>query len=82
MWSQQRTDRDLVTREISPWATGRCSGGTCLTGGLSPSGPRTRALVSEADYIAAQHVNAASGPVPDGYPAALGRRYLLAGLLA
>ena len=38
------------------------------------------ALVSEADFIAAQDINAARGPVPQSKPVL--RRYLLAGLLA
>ncbi len=45
--------------------------------------PAHRALVSEADFIAAQDINAARGPAPHAAPAAPGkRRYLLAGLLA
>src|SRR5207237_391816 len=38
------------------------------------------ALVSEDDFVAAQDINAARGPVPQGEPVL--RRYLLAGLLA
>ena len=56
---------------------GRCSDGTCRRAGSSPSIPRTPALVSEADFIAAQDATAPRGPAG---PAA--RRYLLAGLLA
>jgi site-specific DNA recombinase len=45
--------------------------------------PAHPALVSEADYIAAQDVNAARGPSPRTDPGGPGkRRYLLAGLLA
>jgi site-specific DNA recombinase len=45
--------------------------------------PAHPALVSEADFIAAQAVNAARGPVPRSEPRLPGdgRRYLLAGLL-
>ena len=42
--------------------------------------PAHPALVSEPDFIAAQDVNAARGPVPQGDPVL--RRYLLAGLLS
>ena len=42
--------------------------------------PAHPALVSEADFIAAQDINAARGPVPQSKPVL--RRYLLAGLLA
>jgi site-specific DNA recombinase len=44
--------------------------------------PAHPALVSEADFVAAQDVSAASGPAPGGDPdAPLRRRYLLAGIL-
>ena len=42
--------------------------------------PAHPALVSEPDFIAAQDVNAARGPAPQGGPVL--RRYLLAGLLS
>jgi site-specific DNA recombinase len=42
--------------------------------------PAHPALVSEADFIAAQDVNATRGPVPRDVPVV--RRYLLAGLLS
>jgi hypothetical protein len=45
--------------------------------------PAHPALVSEADYIAAQGIAAIPGPAPDGDPdAPRQQRYLLAGLLA
>jgi site-specific DNA recombinase len=45
--------------------------------------PAHPALVSEADFIAAQDISAARGPAPKDAPAVPGkRRYLLAGLLA
>jgi len=44
--------------------------------------PAHSALVSEADFIAAQDISAARGPAPDkGLAAPRQRRYLLAGLL-
>ena len=42
--------------------------------------PAHPALISEADFIAVQDINAARGAVPKGEP--VPRRYLLAGLLA
>lgn len=42
--------------------------------------PAHPALVSEADFIAAQDINAARGLAPQGEPVL--RRYLLAGILA
>lgn len=53
------------------------SDGTRPAAGSSPVSPRTRALVSQADFIAAQEATAPRGPMG---PAT--RRYLLAGLLA
>ena len=47
-------------------------------GHLQP--PAHPALVSEADFVAAQAINAARGPAPQAGPVI--RRYLLAGLLA
>ena len=71
------------TRVISPWDIGRCSGGTCRTGGLSPIGRRSGAGQRRGGpLIAAQDIHAARGPSPRGDLAGPGkRRYLLAGLL-
>ena len=44
--------------------------------------PAHPALVSEADFIAAQDINAARGPRPAASPACPAAQYLLAGLLA
>jgi len=49
-------------------------------GWVISSRPSHPALVSEDDFVAAQDINAARGPVPRGEPVL--RRYLLAGLLA
>ena len=46
----------------------------------APNRPAHPALVSERNFVAAQDVNAARGPVPQDEPVL--RRYLLAGLLA
>ena len=56
--------RTWPTRPTSAWGTRACSGGTCPTGGSSPRRPAHEALVSEADFIAAQDVSAARGPAP------------------
>ena len=70
-----RPRRSWPTRPTPGWGTSRCSGGTCPRDGSSRSIPRTPALVSEADFIAAQDTTAPRGPAG---PAV--RRYLLAGL--
>jgi len=49
-------------------------------GWVISSRPAHPALVSEAEFVAAQDINAARGPVPQSKPVL--RRYLLAGLLA
>jgi hypothetical protein len=49
-------------------------------GWVISSRPAHPALVSEADFVAAQDVNAVRGPAPQGGPVLRG--YLLAGLLA
>ena len=58
------------------WAINRYRDGTCPTGWVISARPAHPALVSEADYIAAQDATAPRGPAG---PAT--RRYLLAGLL-
>ncbi|HET9970888.1 MAG TPA: zinc ribbon domain-containing protein [Streptosporangiaceae bacterium] len=59
-----------------------CSGGTCPTGGFISRQQAHPALVSEADFIAAQDISATRGPRPgSGLTAPRQRRYLLAGLL-
>ncbi len=77
VWNRQRTDRDLVDpgntrlghRQVQRW--------NLPEGWVISRRPAHAALVSEADFIAAQDVTAPHGPAG---PAA--RRYLLAGLLA
>jgi site-specific DNA recombinase len=76
VWNRQRTDSDLVDpantglghRPVQRW--------NLPAGWVISTRPAHAALVSEADYIAAQEVSAPRGPVG---PAT--RRYLLAGLL-
>ena len=77
MWNRQRTDFDLVDpgntglghRQVQRW--------NLPEGWVISKHPAHAALVSEADFIAAQDATAPRGPAG---PAA--RRYLLAGLLA
>ena len=77
VWNRQRTDFDLVDpgntglghREVQRW--------NLPEGWVISRRPAHPALVSEADFIAAQDIGAPRGPAG---PAA--RRYLLAGLLA
>ena len=82
MWNRQRTDKDLADpadvslghRDVQRW--------NLPDGWVISRKPAHQALVSEADYIAAQDVSAARGPTPRTGPGSPGkRRYLLAGLL-
>ena len=80
VWNRQRTDSELVGpanvtlghKSVQRW--------NLPDGWVISSRPAHPALVSEDDFIAAQDVNAARGPVPRDEPVL--RRYLLAGLLA
>jgi hypothetical protein len=80
VWNRQRTDTELVDpanvtlghKSVQRW--------NLPDGWVISSRPAHPALVSEDDFIAAQDINAARGPVPQGEPVL--RRYLLAGLLA
>jgi len=77
VWNRQRTDFDLVDpantglghRQVQRW--------NLPEGWVISKHPAHAALVSEADFIAAQQLSAPRGPAG---PAV--RRYLLAGLLA
>jgi hypothetical protein len=82
VWNRQRTDKDLADtadvsvghKSVQRW--------NLPDGWVISSRPAHPALVSEADFIAAQDVNAARGPSPEGDLAGpVRRRYLLAGLL-
>jgi DNA invertase Pin-like site-specific DNA recombinase len=82
VWNRQRTDKDLADpadislghKDVQRW--------NLPDGWVISKRPAHHALVSEADYIAAQDVSAARGPTPQGDLAGPGmRRYLLAGLL-
>jgi site-specific DNA recombinase len=82
VWNRQRTDKDLADpadvslghKQVQRW--------NLPDGWVISARPAHEALVSEADYIAAQHVNAARGPSPrTGLAGLEKRRYLLSGLL-
>jgi DNA invertase Pin-like site-specific DNA recombinase len=82
VWNRQRTDKDLADpadvslghKQVQRW--------NLPDGWVISARPAHEALVSEADFIAAQDVNAARGPAPrDGISAPGRTRYLLPGLL-
>jgi site-specific DNA recombinase len=80
VWNRQRTDTELADpgnvtlghKSVPRW--------NLPDGWVISNRPAHPALVSEADFIAAQDINAARGPAPQDAPVL--RRYLLAGLLA
>ena len=83
VWNRQRTDTQLADpsdtslghRQIQRW--------NLPDGWVISARPAHPALVSEADFIAAQDINAARGPAPrTALAAPPERHYLLAGLLA
>ena len=82
VWNRQRTDKDLADpadvslghKDVQRW--------NLPDGWVISARPAHEALVSEADFIAAQEVHAACGPSPRGDLAGPEkRRYLLSGLL-
>ena len=82
VWNRQRTDRDLADpgdialghKPVQRW--------NLPDGWVISRKPAHPALVSEADFIAAQDISAARGPTPGmGLTAPQKRRYFLAGLL-
>jgi site-specific DNA recombinase len=82
VWNRQRTtvtspippDASLGHKQVQRW--------NLPDGWVISRKPAHPALVSEADFIAAQDISAARGPVPAvGLAAPRTRRYLLAGLL-
>jgi site-specific DNA recombinase len=82
VWNRQRTDRDLADPADA------CLGHKSVQRWNLPDGwvisrkPAHPALVTEADFIAAQGVSAPRGPAPaGGLVAPSQRRYLMAGLL-
>ena len=83
VWNRQRTDTELVDPADVALGHKGVQRWNLPDGWVISARPAHPALVSEADFIAAQAVNAARGPVPRGDPAAVEgqRKYLLAGLL-
>jgi site-specific DNA recombinase len=82
VWNRQRTDKDLADpadvslghKSVQRW--------NLPDGWVISNQPAHQALVSEADYIAAQDVGAARGPAPRGEVSSPERRrYLLAGII-
>jgi site-specific DNA recombinase len=82
VWNRQRTDRDLADpadvslghKSVQRW--------NLPDGWVISRKPAHPALVSEADFIAAQDISAAHGPAPAaGLAAPRKRQYVLAGLL-
>jgi site-specific DNA recombinase len=79
VWNRQRTDTELADpanvtlghKSVQRW--------NLPDGWVISRRPAHPALVSEDDFVAAQDINAARGPVPQDEPVL--RRYLLAGLL-
>jgi site-specific DNA recombinase len=83
VWNRQRTDSELADPANTSLGHRAVQRWNLPDGWVISARPAHPALVSEADFIAAQETNAARGPAPR---AALAepevRRYLLAGLLA
>jgi site-specific DNA recombinase len=82
VWNRQRTDKDLADpadvslgqKDVQRW--------NLPDGWVIFNRPAHAALVSKADFIAAQDISAARGPSPRTDPAGpQKRRYLLSGLL-
>ncbi|MDQ2874647.1 MAG: recombinase family protein [Actinomycetota bacterium] len=80
VWNRQRTDSELVDPASVTLGHKSVQRWNLPDGWVISSRPAHPALVSEADFIAAQDVNATRGPVPRDGPVL--RRYLLAGLLS
>jgi hypothetical protein len=84
VWNRQRTDRDLADPADVTLGHKKVQRWNLPEGWVISARPAHPALVSEADFVAAQGIRAARGPVPPtGELAGPGtRRYLLAGLLS
>ena len=82
VWNRQRTDRDLADPADVSLGHKRVQRWNLPDGWVISRRPAHPALVSEADFIAAQDISAARGPAPrDDVSMPENRRYLLAGLL-
>ena len=80
VWNRQRTDTELADPANVTLGHKIVQRWNLPDGWVISSRPAHPALVSEADFVAAQAINAARGPSPQAEPVV--RRYLLAGLLA
>jgi hypothetical protein len=82
VWNRQRTDKDLADPADVSLGHKNVQRWNLPDGWVISARPAHEALVSEADFIAAQDVVAARGPAPrDKLSAPERRRYLLSGLL-
>jgi site-specific DNA recombinase len=82
VWNRQRTDRDLADPADACLGHKSVQRWNLPAGWVISRNPAHPALVSEKDFIAAQDISAARGPVPSaGLAVPRQRRYLLAGLL-
>jgi len=83
VWNRQRTDFDLADPANTGLGHKQVQRWNLPDGWVISKHPAHAALVSEADFIAAQAVNAARDHAPEvGLAAPVRRRYQLAGLLA
>jgi DNA invertase Pin-like site-specific DNA recombinase len=83
VWNRQRTDKDLADPANTSLGHKQVQRWNMPDGWVISARPARPALVSEADFVAAQDINAARDPAPEAGPAMpRTRRYLLAGLLA
>ena len=81
-WNRQRTDKDLVDPADIALGHKAVQRWNLPDGWVISARPAHPALVSEADFIAAQDISAARGPAPQGaLTGPVRRRYLLAGLV-
>ena len=82
VWNRQRTDRDLADPANVSMGHKSVQRWNLPDGWVISNRPAHEALVSEADFVAAQDVCAARGPSPGAGPGLPDkRRYLLSGLL-
>jgi hypothetical protein len=82
VWNRQRTDRDLADPADVSLGHKNVQRWNLPDGWVISRTQAHPALVSEADFIAAQDISATRGPAPStGLAAPRQRRYLLAGLL-
>jgi hypothetical protein len=83
VWNRQRTDSDLADPANTSLGNRQVQRWNLPDGWVISARPAHPALVSEADFIAAQDINAARGPAARrGLAVPQRQRYLLAGLLA